>query len=152
MVANVHTLVTRNFATYPIDGYNLSSMNIYIERMEKIVNIILAKIRKKGYFMDDIQLQKIDNITQVEKVLNENIDKINTYLMSLNDTLGQNYMLSKEILETMKIDVLNDDSSSTIVVFNDRIDVELNNGQVVSVQTDKVTSVKDGDTKVITHG
>ena len=151
MVAKVHTFVTRDFVDYPTVGYDVPGMNQLMTNIAVAINLIIGKIRGRGYFMEDIELESIGNITQVEQVLNRNIDKVNMYFSALNTAFKESYMLEKEILETMKIDVVNTDSSSAIVVYSDRVDIELNNGQVVSVKTNEVTSVKDGDTQVITH-
>jgi hypothetical protein len=101
--------------------------------------------------MEDIQLDKIENITQFTSVMNANVDKVNSYLKSINEALSTNYLLGKEILETMKIDVVNADGVSAIVVYDDRIDVEMINDQVVSVRQDHVTSKKGTDTQEIVH-
>lgn len=151
MVAKILSLITRDFIDYPASGYTIPGMNKVMQDIEDGINAIIDKIRSRGYFMEDIQLDKIENITQVEKVLNRNIDKINLYFSSLNTAFKESYMLEKEILETMKIDVVNADSTSSIVVFSDRIDIEISNGQVVSVKSDEVTSVKGTDIKTITH-
>jgi len=151
MVAKVLSLVTRDFIDYPSDGYTIPGINKVMQDAEDGINTIIEKIRSRGYFMENIQLEEIGNITQVEQVLNRNIDKINLYFSSLNTAFKESYMLEKEILEVMKIDVVNTDSMSSIVVFSDRIDIEINNGQIVSVKSDEVTSVKGTDTKTITH-
>jgi hypothetical protein len=151
MVAKVTSMVTSDFVNYAETGYDINGMNILMQDAAVAINKILSKIRNRGFFMDDIELENIANITQVSEVLNRNIDKINEYFSALNSTFSEHYMLSKEILETMKIDIVNVDSTSTVVVFEDRVDIELNNGQIVSVKKDEVTSVKDGDSQTITH-
>jgi len=151
MVAKVLSLMTTNFIDYPNTGYDIDGINSVIQNIQESINNLIAKIRSRGYTMDDISLEKITNITQVSTVLNRNIDRVNQYFSALNKAFAEHYMLNKEVLETMKIEVLNKDSSSMVVVHEDRVDVELNNGQVVSIKTDTVTSTKDGDTQTITH-
>jgi len=151
MVANITSIVTRDFVPSPIEGYTIESINELMINIAYSINGILEKIRDRGFNMEDISLKNIDNITQVTEVLNENINMINKYFSDMNETFAQNYMLNKEVLETMKIDVANTDAMSTIVVFDDRVDVELDNGQIVSVKKNEVTSVKGNDTQTIAH-
>jgi hypothetical protein len=101
--------------------------------------------------MEDIALDRIENITQFTSVMNANVDKVNSYLKSINEALSTNYLLGKEILETKKIDVVNTDGVSAVVVYDDRIDIEMINEQIVSVRQDHVKSVKGTDIQEITH-
>ena len=151
MVAQVFSLMITNFIKYPNADYDIDVINGVMTNIQNAINGLIAKIRSRGYAMDDIVLDKITNITQVSNVLNKNIDKINQYFSALNKAFEEQYMLSKEVLETMKIEVLNKDSNSMVVVYEDKIDVELNNGQVVSIKRDTVTSKKGDDIKTITH-
>jgi hypothetical protein len=151
MVASVKAMMTRYFISSPVENYTIDELNAITREMQNSLSAIVSKIKERGYSMVDIELESIDNITQVTAVMNRNIEKLNHYLSSLNQVFSENYLLSKEVLETMKIDVMNEDSTSSIVVYDDRIDVELFNGQVVSVSTDSVTSVKADDSQTITH-
>ena len=151
MVAQVFSLMITNFIKYPNADYDIDVINGVMTNIQNAINGLIAKIRSRGYAMDDIVLDKITNITQVSNVLNKNIDKINQYFSALNKAFEEQYMLSKEVLETMKIEVLNKDSNSMVVVYEDKVDVELNNGQVVSIKRDTVTSKKGDDIKTITH-
>lgn len=151
MVAQVFSLMITDFIKYPNADYDIDVINGVMTNIQNAINGLIAKIRSRGYAMDDIVLDKITNITQVSNVLNKNIDKINQYFSALNKAFEEQYMLSKEVLETMKIEVLNKDSNSMVVVYEDKIDVELNNGQVVSIKRDTVTSKKGDDIKTITH-
>jgi len=151
MVAKVISMAMVDFVNYPEVGFDITGMNAVSESMEKAINKIVAKLRDRGYNMNDIELERIGNITQVTNVLNRNIDKVNEYFSAMNKTFSEQYMLSKEILETMKIEVVNEDSMSNVVVYRDRVDVELGNGQVVSVNTNEVKSVKGADEQIITH-
>ncbi len=151
MVAKVTSMITRGFVDYPLDGYDINGINQIMTDTQTAINKLLVKIRDRGYAMEDVELEQIENITQVSEVLNRNIDKINHYFSSLNRVFSEQYMLSKEILESMKIDVLNNDSASSVVVYDDRVDIEMNNGQIVSVNTTEVVSVKDQDTQTLSH-
>jgi hypothetical protein len=151
MIANVKNIVTRDFVPLPTEAYSAEVANGVFSSIETSINGILQKIRDRGFYMDNIALDRIDNITQFTSVMNSNIDKINLYLSSINQALATNYLLGKEILETMKIDVLNADGASSIVVYDDRIDIAMANSQVVSVSQDKVISTKGSDIQEITH-
>jgi hypothetical protein len=69
----------------------------------------------------------------------------------MNKLFSENYLLQKEILETMAIDVVNDDSVSSITIARDNIGISMANGQFVTVKEDFVSSTKDGTEQVITH-
>jgi len=151
MIASVKTMVTNNFIPYALDDIDIVAINIMFVNIAEGINKIVTKIRQRGFSMDDIQLENIDNITQVVRKTNNNIDKINKYFQSLNITLAENYLLGKEILETMAIDVINSDTTAVVTIFQDRIDIDLSNGQKVNIKQDSVTSSKDGDTQTIAH-
>jgi len=151
MIAKIHTVVTRDFVAVPTSAYDASVANAVFTDIEVAINKILSKIRKQGFFMEDIVLDRIDNITQFTSVMNANIDKINSYFRAMNESLSTSYMLGREILETMKVDVVNDDAISSIVIHDDKIQVELANGQIVDVKKDSITSTKGADVQEITH-
>lgn len=151
MVAKVFSLMVTDFIDYPTEGYDLVGINKITQDIQDSINKLITKIRDRGYTMDNIELEQITNITQVATVLNRNTDKVNLYFSALNKAFSEHYMLDKEVLETMKIEVMNEDTTSMVVVYKDRIDLELNNGQVVSVKADEVKSAKGQDTQTITH-
>ena len=151
MVAKVHSLMSRSFIDNSSGGLTITSINAIMVEIAATLNAISLKLRNRGYTMNDIVLDKIVDITQVAATLNININKINTYLSNINLAFAQNYMLSKEVLETMKIEVVNNDGISSVTVFDNRLEVSLSNGQSVSVKKDEVISIKDIDIQTITH-
>jgi len=151
MIASVKTLVSSIFVKYPPDDIDIDAINEIFASIEKSFNKIIKKIQDRGLTMDDMELERIDNITQVVSKLNSNIDTINKYISSLNSTFGENYLLQKEILETMSIDVVNSDSTAVVTVFDDRLNIAMANGQIVDVSAGKVVSTKDGDEQTIIH-
>jgi hypothetical protein len=151
MVAKVTSIVSNVFVKYPEDDIGVVELNMVFANIEESINYVLKKVRDRGFFMEDLVLDRVDNITQVVTVTNSNIDKVNLFIRNMNKLFSENYLLQKEILETMSIDVVNDDSISSITIARDNIGISMANGQFVTIKEDIVSSTKDGTEQVITH-
>jgi hypothetical protein len=151
MVAKVTSIVSNVFVKYPEDDIGVVELNMVFANIEESINYVLKKVRDRGFFMEDLVLDRVDNITQVVTVTNSNIDKVNLFIRNMNKLFSENYLLQKEILETMSIDVVNDDSIAAITIARDNIGISMANGQFVTIKEDIVSSTKDGTEQVITH-
>lgn len=151
MVARVYTYITRDFVSHPSEGLTIAGINSLFSEKASAINRLISRLRERGYNMENMVLEQITDITQVTKVLNSNIDMLNKYMSALNVAYSTNYLLPKEVLETMKIELINDDTVGSVTVRDESIEVAMNNGQIVTVNTASVSSVKDGVTKTITH-
>ncbi len=151
MTALVRTLLSMEFVPNTNGSYDLADINNIATNIEYVFNGIISKFADKGFYMDDMVLDKATTMSGVMTATNNNVDKINQYIASLNKALKTNYMLDKEVLSVMAIDVMNRDGAATVEVHPLKISVGLHNGQVVDINTTSVISEKDGDIQTIIH-
>ncbi len=151
MTAIVRTLLSMEFIPNGEGVYDLTDINNTITSIEYVFNDIISKFTDKGFYMDDMVLEKATTMSGLMSVMNSNTDKINQYVASLNKALKTNYLLDKEVLSVMAIDVMNRDGAATVEVHPLKISVGLHNGQVIDINTTNIVSDLDGDTQTIVH-
>ena len=151
MTALVRTLLSMEFVSVSSGTYDLLDINDTITNIEYAFNDIISKFTSKGFFMEDMVLEKATTMSGVMSAMNNNVSTINTYISSLNKALKTNYRLDKEVLSVMAIDVVNRDGAATVEVHPSKISIGLNNGQIISIDTTSVVSDLDGDIQTITH-
>lgn len=151
MVAKVSTLLTMEFIENRDGVYDLAEINGVFTSIEFVFNTIIDKFGERGFFMEQMELEKATTMSGVMSAMNNNVDKINQYMSALNTSLATNYMLDKEVLSVMSIDVVNRDGAATVEVHPLKINIGLNNGQTIEVNTTSVVSELDGDTQTIVH-
>lgn len=151
MTAMIRTLLTMEFVENTTGEYDLADINNIITNIEFAFNSIISRFTEKGFYMEDMVLEKATTMSGVMTAMNNNVDTINQYIASLNNALKTNYMLDKEVLSVMSIDVVNRDGAATVEVHPLKINVGLHNGQVVEINTTNITSTLDADIQTIVH-
>ncbi len=151
MTALVKTLLSMEFVSVSEGTYDILDINNTIINIEYAFNDIISKFTSKGFFMEDMVLEKVETMSGVMSAMNNNVTTINRYISSLNRALKTNYRLDKEVLSVMAIDVVNRDGAATVEVHPLKISVALHNGQTIDVNTTSVVSDLDGDTQTIIH-
>jgi len=151
MVASVTGYVTNKFVKSIGDGYSIDSFNELMSSIEDSLNSIVSKIKNRGFYMDDVALDRATSVVDMLNTLNSNVEKINRYIVAINSALSDNYMLGKEILSAMEIKVVNSDAISSLVVYDDRLEVNLDAEQTVTIKKGEVSSTMNGDTQTIIH-
>ena len=151
MIAMVRTLLSMEFVENTESTYDLTDINTVITSIEFAFNAIILKFTEQGFYMDDMVLEKATTMSGVMVAMNNNVDTINQYIASLNNALKTNYLLDKEVLSVMSVDVVNRDGAATVEVHPLKINIGLNNGQVVEVNTTSITSTLGGDVQTIVH-
>ncbi len=151
MTAIVRTLLSMEFIPNTEGVYDLTDINNTITNIEYVFNDIISKFTDKGFYMDDMVLEKATTMSGLMSVMNSNTDKINQYVASLNKALKTNYLLDKEVLSVMAVDLINRDGAATVEVHPLKISVGLHNGQVIDINTTSVVSNLDGDIQTIIH-
>ena len=151
MTAMIKTLLSMEFIPNTQGVYDLDDINNTITNIEFSFNVIIAKFTAQGFYMEDIVLEKATTVHGVMNAMNNNVDKLNKYIASLNTALKTNYLLDKEVLSVMSIDILNRDGAATVEVHPLKINIGLNNGQIIEINTTSITSDLAGDIQTITH-
>lgn len=151
MTAKVTSTLTNVYAKY-IDGETgVFELNDHFAQIQGAINIIVQKIIKRGYNMSDMELKQITDIGESIEVFNDNVATINSYLVSISELIGTDYLISKEILSTLRIDLLNTNTSAGVRVNPDNFSMTLANGQEISVVEGEVVSVLGDETLTLTH-
>lgn len=101
--------------------------------------------------MDALELESVGSIKDIVDVTNRNVSKINSFIIEINNTLKQEYMISKEVLSVMGIDAINNFGTSTFTIKDDSIDISISNGQTIKIENKKISSSVGDDTQVIEH-
>ncbi len=151
MIASVSSLLTMVFVPTFSGEYDLIGINGSVTQIEYAFNVIVEKFRDKGFYMDDMVLEKAATMSEVGSAMDSNVETINRYIASLNKALETNYLLGKEVLSVMSIDLINNDGVSVVEASPDYLTISLNNGQTVKINTTEVVSSLSGDVQTITH-
>lgn len=151
MTAKITTSLTNVFAKYINGETTIFGLNDSFSYLEKVINVIVNKIIERGYTMSQMKLQRIENIGDAVEVFNNNVSVINEYLISISQLISSDYLISKEILSTMRIDYINIDTTGAVRVQEDSITVELGNGQVVLIKEGEITSELGQESLSIVH-
>ncbi len=151
MTARVVSGLTNAFVKY-IDGETgVFDLNEHFLQVQEAINFIIKKIINRGYNMKEMRLQQISNIGEAVEVFNANTATINSYLVSIARKTDADYLLSKEILSTMRIDAVNNNTQVGIAILPESIELTLGNGQQVSLTEGKVSSTLDEEVLVVSH-
>ena len=151
MTALVKTFLSMEFIENTESSYDITDINNIITNIEFAFNAIIIKFTEQGFYMDDMVLEKATTMSGVMVAMNNNVDTINQYIASLNNSLKTNYLLDKEILSVMSVDVINRDGAATIEIHPLKINVGLHNGQIVEINTTSITSTLGADVQTIVH-
>jgi len=151
MTARVKSDLTNIFCHY-IDGETgLFDLNEKFGQIETSINFIVNKIIDRGYNMSQLELKQLTNIGEAIEVFNENVSTINSYLITISDLIGTDYLVGKEILSSMKIDIVNNNTTAGVRVNPDSIDISMSNGQSVKITEGKVESTLNEEALELTH-
>jgi len=129
----------------------LVRINEYFYSIEELFLSIKNQITSKGFVMAQIELEQASSYHDIMEVSERNIVKINTFLQNLDATLQDNYLLSKEILQTTKVDYVNGMGIGSISVSEKTITINPNANTVVVLNEDGITIDKDGVTKEVSY-
>ena len=151
MTAMIRTLLSMEFVENTSGTYDLADINTVVTSIEFTFNTIIAKFTEQGFYMDDMVLEKATTMSGVMVAMNNNVDTINQYIASLNNALKTNYLLDKEVLSVMSVDVINRDGAATVEIHPLKINVGLHNGQIVEINTTNITSTLGADVQTIVH-
>ncbi len=151
MTAIVRTFLSMEFVENTPGTYDLVDLNNVVTNIEFAFNAIITKFTEQGFYMEDMVLEKAVTMNGVMTAMNNNVDTINRYISSLNNALKTNYMLDKEVLSVMSVDVVNRDGAATVEVHPSKINIGLHNGQIIEINTTSIVSDLDGDVQTITH-
>ena len=151
MVAKITTSLTNIFAKY-IDGETtIFGLNDAFSDIEVVLNNIIDKIIEKGYTMSQVELRKIEKIGEAVEVFNSNIEAINSYLLSMSQLISSDYLISKEVLSTMRVDFINKNTTGSIRIEENQVIVELGNEQVIKLKEGIVESSLGVESLSLTH-
>lgn len=151
MIAKVTGLITNRFAKFLKSQSTIDDINNAFKDTEEVLNAIVDKVIKRGYNMNMVELKTANNIGELLQVFNENMNTINQYLLSLSELTESEYLISKELLSVMKIDVRNNNTGASIKINPDDFRVTLSNGQEITIKQGTVTSVLNGEELSIQH-
>jgi len=151
MVAKVKSLLVRKMCKSISSDCSIADINESFLSIQESINFIVEKINSRGKYMDALELESVGSIKDIVDVTNRNVSKINSFIIEINNTLKQEYMISKEVLSVMGIDAINNFGTSTFTIKDDSIDISISNGQTIKIENKKISSSVGDDTQVIEH-
>ena len=151
MTAMIRTFLSMEFVENTPGTYDLADINTIVTSIEFAFNTIIEKFTEQGFYMEDMVLEKAVTMSGLMTAMNNNVNTINQYISSLNNALKTNYLLDKEVLSVMSVDIVNRDGAATVEIHPLKINIGLHNGQIVEINTTNITSTLGADVQTIVH-